>query len=536
MVGFKHFGVMLDVSRNGVLRKEELFSFIDFLSKLGYDTLELYSEDIYQIEGEPYFGYLRGGYSINDLKEIDSYCKTKNIELIPCIQTLAHFTNPSKLSSFVPMLDIDDILNVDDPKVYEFIDKLIGSVRKAFSSKYLNIGMDEAYHLGRGEHIRKYGYESQNSLMLRHLDKVAKIASKYGFECHMWGDMFVRMANDGVYLEKLPDFNVLSKMKFEVPTNVELAYWDYGHVDTSIYDHMFKFYRNFNRDLWFVGAGYSWRGFCPQNEAALEIEKSSFISMKNNNVENYLLTLWGDNGKECSFYECLPTIFAAKEFALGIYDLEQIKKDFSKELGLNFDDFILLDKPNRISKNNEKILPINSTSKCLFYQDPLMGVFDKDLEELDFIDYEKIAKEIKEASFRNKPYSYVFDMVSSLCNFLSKKAYLGIKIHKYYKEKNIAELSNLLNEIDKSIEYLQEFMTAFETLWTKENKPFGYEVQCARFGGVKNRLEYAKRKIKMYIDGEISSIEEVETPLLPYFRNEGLTMNNYRFYISTSEI
>lgn len=47
MDGFKHFGVMLDVSRNGVMKKETLFPFIDLISKLGYDTLELYSEDIY---------------------------------------------------------------------------------------------------------------------------------------------------------------------------------------------------------------------------------------------------------------------------------------------------------------------------------------------------------------------------------------------------------------------------------------------------------------------------------------------------------
>ena len=39
MYGFKHFGVMLDVSRNGVMKKETLFPFIDLISKLGYDTL-----------------------------------------------------------------------------------------------------------------------------------------------------------------------------------------------------------------------------------------------------------------------------------------------------------------------------------------------------------------------------------------------------------------------------------------------------------------------------------------------------------------
>ena len=178
MNGFKHFGVMLDVSRNGVMKKETLFSFIDLIAKMGYDTLELYSEDIYKLKDRPYFGYMRGGYSVEDLKEIDQYCLKKNIELIPCIQTLAHFTNPSKGKDFIPMLDIDDILLVDDPKTYEFIEDMIRTAREAFSSKHLNIGMDEAYNLGKGNFQRKNGYEDQTSIMLRHLNKVTEIATK----------------------------------------------------------------------------------------------------------------------------------------------------------------------------------------------------------------------------------------------------------------------------------------------------------------------------------------------------------------------
>ena len=68
MDGFKHFGVMLDVSRNGVMKKETLFPFIDLIAKLGYDTLELYSEDIYKLRDRPYFGYMRGAYSIEEIK------------------------------------------------------------------------------------------------------------------------------------------------------------------------------------------------------------------------------------------------------------------------------------------------------------------------------------------------------------------------------------------------------------------------------------------------------------------------------------
>ena len=63
---------MIDVSRNGVLTKKEFFRVVDLLSKIGYDTIELYSEDIYEVEGETYFGYMRCGYSIRELQEFDA--------------------------------------------------------------------------------------------------------------------------------------------------------------------------------------------------------------------------------------------------------------------------------------------------------------------------------------------------------------------------------------------------------------------------------------------------------------------------------
>ena len=54
---------MLDCSRNAVMKVSKLKEFIDFLSKAGYNALELYLEDTYEVEGEPYFGYMRGRYT-----------------------------------------------------------------------------------------------------------------------------------------------------------------------------------------------------------------------------------------------------------------------------------------------------------------------------------------------------------------------------------------------------------------------------------------------------------------------------------------
>ena len=47
-------------------------------------------EDTIQVEEEPYFGYMRGALTCEELKEADAYAEIFGIELRPFIQTLAH--------------------------------------------------------------------------------------------------------------------------------------------------------------------------------------------------------------------------------------------------------------------------------------------------------------------------------------------------------------------------------------------------------------------------------------------------------------
>lgn len=75
---------MIDCSRNGVLKVSTVKFLCRKLALVGYCQLMLYTEDTYQIESEPLFGYLRGGYSQAELKEIDDYAFALGIEIVPC--------------------------------------------------------------------------------------------------------------------------------------------------------------------------------------------------------------------------------------------------------------------------------------------------------------------------------------------------------------------------------------------------------------------------------------------------------------------
>ena len=195
----KLFGLMLDVSRNGVMKIDKIKEFVDYISTMGYNALELYSEDMYEVQEYPELGYLRGKYTIEDLKDLDKYASSKGIELIPNIQTLAHFTNFRKTKRGSKLIDVNDILLVDNEETYEFLDAIFKTCAQAFTSRKINIGMDEAHMLGLGRYLDIHGFEDRVKILLNHLSKVSEIARKYGFTCHMWSDMFIRLVNNGEY-------------------------------------------------------------------------------------------------------------------------------------------------------------------------------------------------------------------------------------------------------------------------------------------------------------------------------------------------
>ena len=51
----------------------------------------------------------------------------------------------------------------------------------------------------------------------------------------------------------------------------------------------------------------------------------------------------------------------------------------------------------------------------------------------------------------------------------------------------------------------------------QDAKPFGYELMDIKLGGLSLRLKACARRIQSYLNGQISSLEELEQERLPYW-------------------
>lgn len=372
--------------------------------------------------------------------------------------------------------------------------------------------MDEAHMLGLGKYLDVHGYRNRFDILLEHLGRVIEIAKKYGLTPIMWSDMFFRLANHGVYnsLDDVIDESIIEKC----PEGVELVYWNYYHDDRRYYDNMLAQHKRFGRDVWFAGGAWSWNGFAPLNGWSIDSMKVAMRSCAEVGVDNIFFTMWGDNGKECSFYSLLPSLFTFRKIYDGIEDTEEIKKLFFETTGESFDAMMSLDIPNHVSPCN---FVRSDVSKVMLYNDPLVGIYDSAVNEDAAAEYKKHASTLYEYAKGSK-YAYIFESEAALCELLSVKYDLGYRAREAYAKKDKAALGDIVCDIDRALGLLDTFYQKFKTLWMKENKPFGFEVQDIRLGGLMMRLRTAKDSIGAYVNGECDRIEEYDVELLDYSR------------------
>ncbi len=503
----RHFGIMLDACRNSVPRPQTVEKYIDILQKIGYNTMMLYTEDTYEVDGEPYFGHLRGRYSKQELKRMDAYAKAHGVELIPCIQTLAHFDACMHWNRFTDIRDCDNILMAGDERVYALIDRLFTTLEECFTSRIANVGMDEAHFMGLGNYLNKYGYQDRMEILTRHLFRVSEIAKKHGFSLCMWGDMFFRLASGGHYEGKT--VHVDKSVREKIPDNVKLIYWNYWLTDEAVYDAQIREHQALTPDIWFAGGVSSWYGFAPHNRDAQIVTKAAISSCRRNGVQDILLTMWGDDGNECNPFAHLPTLYAAAEWMRGNDDEQSIKAGFEKTFGIAFDDLMLADLPGTPNADGTLV----NAEKYLLYADPFMGMFDATLRGDEDKRYAACADKL--SGFTDHPtFGYLFRTLETLCRALSYKADLGIRTRAAYLAKDKDTLRALLPVYDDAIAAIRTFYVAFEKQWMTNSKPQGFEVQDARLGGLMQRLAHCKQRLERYIAGELTAIEELEEAVL----------------------
>lgn len=513
----KHFttnGYMHDCSRNGVVRNDVLKDRIVMLALMGMNRLLLYTEDTYKLEKYPYFGYLRGGYTKEDIKELVAYGEAFGVELIPCIQTLGHLERVLHWSPMRELSDGQSTLLIGEPKVYEFIEEMLKFCRECFNSTDIHIGMDESVEIGLGRYLQYHPYTDRVELFTSHIARVIEICKKYDFKPMIWSDMYFRLnGKDHEYYRDTPLPESTVKM---VPKEVGLVYWDYYHDKKEIYDDMISYHKQTPNEIHFAGGAWRWVGFTPSNRGSFKNTVPALQSCVANKIKNVFVTAWGDNGNECSIHSILPVIamYSNADY-FDDYSNENIDSLLQAVEGEPLERMMLLDLPNMPGR--KFVGEAYNPCKYLLYQDVLNSMFDCQIKPGFGEAYGEYAVTLDKASKESEKYGYVYKNLSLLCSVLELKTTLGMDARKAYKEGDKETLKKIAKDIiPETVRRLEIFNESMREQWMRENRPFGFDVVDGRAGYLRSRLNTAKIEIEQYLNGELDKIEELETEILKY--------------------
>ena len=499
-------GAMLDNSRNAVMNVPTVKKMLLHMALLGMNTCMLYTEDTYELPGYPYFGYMRGRYTSDELRELDRFALTLGIELIPCIQTLGHLATYLGWGVTAAYKDTENALLVGAEETYELIGRMLDTVSACFTTRRVHVGLDEARDIGTGKYLVLNGLRERSDILTEHVARVTEMARSRGLSPMMWSDMFFRIASKGIpgYRDYDLRVNLPSDIGDRVPEGMAQVFWDYYHEDESFYtENIEKHRKNLHSEPIFAGGVYTWSGHCPLYNLTRKYSFPALRACKDSGVREILATVW-HSGSEGSLVLSLPALAWYADFAyVGEYNETSVADSFRAACHEDINELLSLELPEHPEGGEW------SLSRSLLYNDPLLGLADKHIEGYDPGEYYRRTTSQLEGLGIGGIFSSAYRLILDLSRLLIHKADFGKRLYAAYRIGDREALSALASECDVITALIDSLTASHRTAWMEYNKPFGWEVHDIRYGGLKARFATVRARIEDYLAGRITEIGEL---------------------------
>ena len=510
---FEFRGAMLDASRGGVPETEWLESFILRLALLGYNYFCLYTEDTFEVSGEPLIGYARGRLSKTEIRRLDAFASSIGTTIFPCVQTLGHMEQILRYAKYAPLRDTKRVLHTKKRKTIEFVGKLLENASEPYSTDIIHVGMDEPWGLGRGEAFEEGVPVNPLEIYAEHAAAVAVAAADLGLRPIMWGD---------VILGRSGGREMSDDEKAALPANLEMDYWNYFSEEESDYLRDIEAFRKMGREPIFSPGLHTWNRFFP--DAAL-FEKTAIPGIRaarSAGLKKILATIWGDDGAECLFGNAAPQLALLAGEIRSDTSGDAWKKRLEAIFGISRKEaeaLAAVESP-AASNSDGKNLP----AKTLFYDDPLIGAAARFLRNP--AETAAAFAETAENLRKLKPSRRDSEFAALFAEIVAAKTALAADAADAYAKKDRGGLAEASEKSAETAGTVRRAFEIYEDLWLAERKPFGLEVVEGRFATLASRLETLAERIDAYLAGTLPSIAELEEPPPPGLAPEDLKFHS----------
>lgn len=511
---YKCLGVTVDCSRNAVFTPAQMKSLLCRLALMGINTMVPYTEDTYAVPGEPFWGYLRGGYTFAELKSMDDDAFDLGIEMFLGVQTLGHLGQVLQWPAYASLADTENVILAQGEPTYALLEKALRAASAPFRSKRIHLGMDEAHGLGTGNYPKRFGPKAPFEIFAAHLDRLRAICQRLGLQPMMWSDMYFRLGSKtGDYYDPAA---VVSQVAIDaIPHDVQALYWDYYHDDPAFYAAMIDRHRRIGIEPGVVCGVWSWARFWAALPHAFTVTDALMTAAGRQHVQEAYTSIWFDDGAECELYSALPAVqrFAEYGYSESVDEL-RLRANFFGATDTVYDDWVKACDIDAMPGSTAPAKGAANIAKPLLWDDPLIGIFTPQLEGVSPRDhYLALASALLTAAGRT-PDSERLRFPALIARVLAYKCDLRRNLAAAYAGGDRDRLRSLasgdLLTLQQAVKELWQYHRA---AWLASRKPFGWEVLEHRYGGLMARLDTVAQRVDAYLAGSVSSLPELEVEL-----------------------
>ncbi|MBN1249049.1 MAG: family 20 glycosylhydrolase [Anaerolineae bacterium] len=300
-------GVMLDISRNKVPQMETLLDLVDRLASWKVNQVQLYTEHTFAYRNHPVVWADASPMTGEEILTLDAYCRERFIELVPNQNSFGHMEHWLPHEAYAHLAETHEEFDTpwgntmqgpfglapEHPGSIELVRSLYDELLPHFTSRQLNVGLDETIDLGQGASKEICKARGTGRVYLDFLKKIYADVSRRGYVMQFWGDIIVHY----------PD------LVAELPKDAIALEWGYE------FDHPFE-----EHGAMFAAAGVpfyvcpgtaSWNSIAGRTDNALGNLHSAAENGLKHGAVGYLNTDWGDRGH----WQYLPMSFLG--FGMG---------------------------------------------------------------------------------------------------------------------------------------------------------------------------------------------------------------------------
>ena len=306
----------MDAARGKVPRMETLRRMADVVSSLGYRQLQMYFKGSFAYAGHEEVWKDVAHFTPAEARELDDYCASKGLELVPYQSTFSHLEPWLALPRYRPLAEAPEAgvtnrwkqvttapmaLCPGDPRSMPLLEDILGQLYPCFRTRLVNVGCDEMIELDDG------GRRSRDAVAR---DGVGQVYFDFVMRLH---DSVVRNGHVMMFWSDIVrDF---PEQVARIPSDAIALDW--GYEADSPFERTTADLEKAPCRFYVCPGTSSWRSLFGRHANMRANVDAAWESGRRHGASGLLLTDWGDNGHCQPWIVSLPALVYAAAKAQG---------------------------------------------------------------------------------------------------------------------------------------------------------------------------------------------------------------------------